>query len=869
MKKKWIQKTAAFLLAGCIAFQDAGWTTDAIGISEGSSAETEDFTLELFAEETEELDGMKQVAANSELELYIDEKSTAIAVRAKNSGDVWFSNPPKAAEDSVASSYHKNLLRSQFSIQYYNDSAQSSEMDNYNDSIAEGQFEITYTENGVSIQYELGELADKFILPQVISEERFLQYIDQMDASAAKATKRVYTFLNYSEMKEDKKKEYLEQYPALENNNLYILQEGTKDYKKEEITGYFTGIGYTVEDMARDNEENGFESANEKPWFRITLEYYLDGGSLIAAIDPEKIEYNTEDYYLVDIDLLEFFGAAGSDAEDGYLFIPDGSGALIYLNNGKNEPAYIASVYGRDITNNFNSKSKSELDQSVTVRMPVFGLKNGDKAWFAIIEGSAAMADVNAETAGRTNSYNNVYAGFSYLSYGKISLGDIIGSQTFQMYSMPQFTEQFKVRYSFLHGEEASYTGMAHFYQDYLAGQGSLSKQETGSDIPFYVNLIGAVEKAKSVFGIKYNAVQDLTTYADAEKIVEELTNQGVKNLKVQYSGWSKGGLHNTAPKAASALSSLNKGGVSLKEFLSDMSKMGICVFHSAELQFVYKSALNDGYASGSHAPMYYDKSTVRTGEYLIPNGMQIKRNIDLISPYYVGQMTDYFIKKANKYNFTGISVNSLATELFSDYMDTRYTDRNSAAVYNAQALETISNTVNGSVLASNANAYAFPYLSDIIEVPFDSNRSRIIDETVPFYSIVLHGYINFAGPMLNLADDFSTAVLQSVEAGAGLSFEWIYGDNHLLKDTDFDSLYSVNYAAWKEKAVLAYERVNAAVGQVQGQRITNHEKLADKVYATTYEDGTKIIVNYGTQSVQADKSTVGARDFVVVKGGR
>ena len=34
----------------------------------------------------------------------------------------------------------------------------------------------------------------------------------------------------------------------------------------------------------------------------------MDGANLVAFIDPEKVEYNTENYYLVDIDLLEFFG---------------------------------------------------------------------------------------------------------------------------------------------------------------------------------------------------------------------------------------------------------------------------------------------------------------------------------------------------------------------------------------------------------------------------------------------------------------------------------------------------------------------------------------------------------------------------------
>ena len=94
-------------------------------------------------------------------------------------------------------------------------------------------------------------------------------------------------------------------------------------------------------------------------------------------------------------------------------------------------------------------------------------------------------------------------------------------------------------------------------------------------------------------------ATQELTTYKQAEEIVEELGQGGVKNIKIQYLGWSEGGLHGTAPKAASAISKLNSSGVSLKKFLSDMEAKGIKVFHSAELQYVYKSVFADGYASG------------------------------------------------------------------------------------------------------------------------------------------------------------------------------------------------------------------------------------------------------------------------------
>ena len=48
------------------------------------------------------------------------------------------------------------------------------------------------------------------------------------------------------------------------------------------------------------------------------------------------------------IDLLPWFGAGAAD-EEGYLFIPDGSGALVdFADNTHDAPTYRMPVYGSD-----------------------------------------------------------------------------------------------------------------------------------------------------------------------------------------------------------------------------------------------------------------------------------------------------------------------------------------------------------------------------------------------------------------------------------------------------------------------------------------------------------------------------------------
>ena len=90
-------------------------------------------------------------------------------------------------------------------------------------------------------------------------------------------------------MKESDKDTYSETYPSVKEHNIYILKEGTKEYKQEELMEYFTGVGYTLEDMIADIQENGYEVEVNDPYFIIPLHYQLDGENLLAWVVPNEI----------------------------------------------------------------------------------------------------------------------------------------------------------------------------------------------------------------------------------------------------------------------------------------------------------------------------------------------------------------------------------------------------------------------------------------------------------------------------------------------------------------------------------------------------------------------------------------------------
>jgi hypothetical protein len=56
--------------------------------------------------------------------------------------------------------------------------------------------------------------------------------------------------------------------------------------------------------------------------------------------------------------------------------------------------------------------------------------------------------------------------------------------------------------------------------------------------------------------------------------------------------------------------------------------------------------------------------------------------------------------------------------------------------------------------------------------------------------------------------------------------------------------------------------------GHLYNQFITDHQKIANGVYMTEYEDGTQVIVNYNERAYTHKGNEVPAKDYIV-EGGK
>ncbi|WP_337104412.1 DUF5696 domain-containing protein [Paenibacillus sp. YIM B09110] len=787
-------------------------------------------------------EGMEQVAENEFLILYVNNATTEIAVQDKRSGAIWYSNPQDRADDSIATGYNKEKLNVQVEISYLDNAGNSLKYDNYTHSVQNGQYVIEKVEGGLNVSYTLGAVkSDIDAIPKSISEERFQTLI--LDKIEDEGDKR----------EVEKRFKHNAEEKRYERRDSSLKGVGLK-----KVTDVFAKIGYDAEQIAIDKAASGEAAAGDLS-VKLPLQYRLDGDGLKVTVDAEGVEY-PESMKIERLSLLPFFGASGVN-DVGYTLVPDGSGSLIYFNNEKTYAApYRVDLYGTDAA--IYQPIKIQNDEAA--RLPVFGMKYEDRAFVGIIEEGDAVGAVEADVSGRLNVYNTVSPSFTLRNLAEVTLTNGWRSSTVKKFQAEPFEGDITVRYGFLGAEDASYSGMAKHYRDYLIKQAGLTKLSDEEGVPFYAEFIGGIPKKKFFLGIPYSAYEPLTTFNQAESVLAEMLDKGIGNIKLRYTGWFNGGINHDLPKSISVDKKLG-GSKGLKELKAYADENDISLFPDATFleatrnaDDFKKSKQASRFITGKLAKVYpYYPANFGENDYLDPGYV--------ISPKVLPNMVDGFMDDYEKLKLTGLSLRDMGGKLNSDYNRSNVIDREEAKGILNEQLKRISGSVE-ELLVEGGNAYAAVYARHIVGAPMTSSQFIITDETVPFFQLVFHGYVNYAGEAWNMADeqDSTYNFLKALETGSALNYTWFNADSSAIKMTEFADLYSADYRLWIEDAAQKYRELNDVLQDVQSQTIVNHRMLAKGVYQTTFEQGKTIIVNYNDTESNVDGITIGAKDYLV-----
>lgn len=715
--------------------------------------------------------------------------------------------------------------------------------------------------------------ADTDELTRIQENDRFVLYANLKNGEAAVEDKEQgYTwYTNPADKQEDGL--------ASGFNKNALLSVLTVEYSTDQNVNMTCG-GY-MSSVAKGGlsyrlEEDGsviflFDFPNES--FRIPLRYALEEDRFVAQLLTDGVEeYGANT--VTNIDVLPFFGAGGTEQE-GYMLVPDGSGALIYYNNNRlTANTYSRELYGFDDGVNDQyvgpyavTPTNQTLSQSQY--LPVFGVHQDEMGFLAVITGGDARTTIKANVAGKYTSYNTVWGSYKYRTIGTVRQIQKDGKDRAVGIAEKQIEtwQDYEVSFYFLERGKSGYGEMAACYRAHLERyEGLTERVEARENLPVYLDVYGYIQKRKAYMGIQMDRKITMTTVEDVNGILDALAERDMDNVVVKYNYWMKNSFKNKIPTSAKTESRVG----SKKELLALQQRLeesGGKLFLAADLLNIYKT--------GNGVSKYGDllQSAVNTA--------QVKYKFELYSTAYDVQHTPWnLLRPASVEEFYGkltdnmqeagyhsVALDAIGQLCYSE-LGTGGMGRNQSADVLQSAVEETAQELD--VMLTGANGYAAVWASHIVNAPGNSSGYDIEDVNVPFYQMVFHGYVSYSLDAVNLCGNLGDMTLRCMEYGASPMYSLVGPENvdELIGST-MDHLYSTNFSNWTDYMEAQYRQLNQVLGGVQDSVITAHEVLEGGVRKTCYENGVEVYVNYGKEDVRADGLIIKAKGYAAVKDGR
>ena len=576
----------------------------------------------------------------------------------------------------------------------------------------------------------------------------------------------------------------------------------------------------------------------------LTVSVRLKDSHLEFSVDDSSIREEGS-YYINKLYFAPFFGCTHSDDTDGYIFIPDGCGALMrYQKPMQVLRAYSERVYGLDQAidnlselNDLDANRPNEfLTASNTVTMPVYGLTHGVKqqALFGRIKSGAEYASIEATPAGFISDYNWAAASFIYRqTYLQPTSKSGSGVPILQKNrnSIDPVLELY-----FLNGSEADYNGMASLYSNILSNEGML-KNNQSENAPVIALDIVAADAEQALIG---HTTKTVTSGEYTLKAVESLHSSGIERLAVSVLGWQKGGLNGyskseifnkTVWGSFSALDALKR------ELDTHNGRLYFYIdpLRAKEIQI---NARRDSAIGMSQNPI--SVKCVDTERFL-GDVWYIKGTAAL----------NNLLKQSNVITESGGFVTVDGTHLlYGEYLSDHFVSRTEMKNLQEETYGKLAES-NGALMLYNPNDYLLKYTGVYRNIPMSGNQDIFETDSVPFLQLVLSGRMRLMAPYANASFYSKTDLLKCMEYNVYPSFLITEKPSSELSRTTLWTVRSSQFEQWEEMIRELTLSVSGVLKNVEGERMLRHTVVSSGVYAVTYESGT-IYVNYGSKAYDA-----------------
>lgn len=806
-------------------------------------------------------DTNKLVASNQNFDLYMDETTSYFKVYDKINDVTYQSNPTEddpwiADENQMITNTAIEKQKATLEIQYVNEKGSLTTINNYTYSIYHPEtilddeglrtFGIKYIDDGVQIKYEIEDLEiDYLYFPKYIPIETF-EALEDYNLLKSLAYKGIDEELGVYQINDD---EY-ESMSELVRKNLYRI--------------FYEKLGYTREQAIAENESYGYFESYEKIRFEIAIQLKLTEDGIKTTIIRDSIEESKSER-IAKITLYPLFGTAIAvddlnQPTEGYLVIPDGSGAIIEFNNGKYfQNAYNKRLYGQDLSLMPNDMA----EQQEKIAIPVYGMIKEDHGFAAIITKGDAMASIQADVSGRIDSYNKIYTSFTLREVESVVIGSGFNQYGVDLYTDEIVDTDFEVSYQFLDASHASYAGIASIYRQHLIDTYGLTEIDNTNQTVLTTEFIGAYDKQSFLLGVPYDSMQSMTTYEEALDIIKELQDLGIHDMNVLYQGTYNGGLKQSLNDEIDYEKVLGgeKGYDELYTYLSDQ---GIDLYQSASLMTA--NSYHKAFDKYRYTAQRIDGSHAIDYAYHYPSGLPYtETDFDhsagdyVVNPVYYQSIYEDFNQE---YNYSYVALNGIGSMLAGHYNDKQ-------TVYVQQAINLqlqLLDSMEESLMLNNPLGYAISYANYISDLPTETTLYSIIDYQIPLLQLVLSGFVDYSGQSMNLASDRSIdyQFLKAIETGSNLKYTLTHDDSIELLNTEYNYYMATQYDFWLDTIASQVQELDM-IGLHEGY-LVGHEQVANNVFKVTYSHGLTIYINYNLSDVTVNTIHVGSMDYTVVE---
>ncbi len=535
----------------------------------------------------------------------------------------------------------------------------------------------------------------------------------------------------------------------------------------------------------------------------VSIFYTLRDGSFYVNVSMNNIIL-PENVRLETVKILNNFGAYEQSGADDYIFVPDGSGAIIKTGIEDKDFAPLSlSVYEKD-----------------ECLLGAFGIKRNDSAFLCIIENGDSITQINADRNGES-SLNSVNASFNIKN---------------------EYKNEIRLCYRFLSGKSATYSGMATACRENLIRNSVLSTKSVdiaGEHIPMVITLQGGYRNEKGKYAV-------LSDYKQSLSLMSLLKAKGVNNLYLRYNG-----LYNNANNGnTDDFDDFKKTLGSKKEFNELYTYLNSQKF----LLFIDTDVLTYKYSIGGAKSSDF-KSLKDEASPDFPN-FTSKQGFLKISK--LENAIDNILDASENVNFDGYALNDIGTYLYADYSRNTY-PRALAKTEIATQVPVLATSKK--LMIDTGNFYSIKNADVISNIPITplSRAESQAYEGIPFVQMLLHGIYEYSAKGINSADDTKVAFLNAIEYGCLPSVVWYC--------TSFDEAYDKKYYYDKNinEMVSYYTKADTALSELRDARMTSHYQVQNNVYCTEYDNSIKVYVNYTDKPVTVNGVIVEPMDCITI----